>query len=71
MCGGTPSAPKPPPMLPAAPTPPPVRTGEDQAGIDARRRRAASGTGLTGSILTGAQGVQSSAATSQKTLLGQ
>ena len=71
MCGGTPSAPKPPPRLPAAPTPPPMRTGEEQVDIDARRRRAAAGTGLSSTILTGSQGVQASAPTSQKTLLGQ
>lgn len=71
MCGGAPSAPKPPPRLAEAPVPPPVRSGETQADVDARRRRAASGTGLSGTILTGPTGAQASAPTSQKTLLGQ
>ena len=69
MCGGTPSAPTPPPALPEAPTLPEAR-GEDAGASDKRRRRAAAGQGQS-TILTGPQGIQNGAATAQKSLLGQ
>lgn len=71
MCGGTPSAPTPPPVAPEAPRAPDVATGETQAQRDLRRRRAATGGIDRSTILTGPRGVQDGAATAQKTLLGQ
>jgi hypothetical protein len=70
MClSSTPSAPKPPPMLPEAPTAPDANASMTGVDEDARRRRAAAGTG-NGTILTGSRGVTSTANTSSKTLLG-
>ena len=72
MCGGSPSAPTPPPAIPEAPVAPEARTGESAADRDARRRAAAGGTADGRStILTSAAGVQNGAATAQNTLLGQ
>jgi hypothetical protein len=70
MCGGSPSAPIPPPAVPEAPVAPDVSGAEGVSERDARRRRAAAGAGRS-TILTGARGVQDGAATAQKTLLGQ
>lgn len=70
MCGGSPSAPVPPPLAPEAPRAPESRGAESTADRD-RRRRAAAGAGGRSTILTGPQGVQDGAATAQKTLLGQ
>lgn len=66
MCGGG-RAPRPAAQLPEAPTPPAQSSEEGTRDRD-RRRRAASGG--TGTILTSSSGVQSSAPTQQKTLLG-
>lgn len=70
MCGGSPSAPLPPARAPEAPRLPDAtaRSGDDS---EARRRRAAAGTGSTSTILTSARGVQNGAQTATKTLLGQ
>ena len=70
MCGGTPSAPTPPPVTPEAPVAPEPVTGS-QAERDKRRRAAAAGGSERSTILTGPRGVQDGAATAQKTLLGQ
>ena len=70
MCGGSPSAPTPPPAVPEAPVAPEVRSAEGTAEREARRRRAATGGGRS-TILTSSRGVQDGAATAQKTLLGQ
>lgn len=66
--GGTPSAPAAPPKLPAAPTTPAGATPAGASDVDKRRRRAAAGG--TGTILTGARGIQDGAAGGPKTLLG-
>jgi len=63
MGGGSPSKPA---KLPEAPVMPTALPGS-LAGDD-KRRRAAAGAG--GTILTGPQGLTSSANTAQKTLLG-
>jgi len=70
MCGGSPSAPTPPPRVPESPVAPAVGTA-DGAGADARRRRAATGGSERSTILTGSRGVQNGGATTQATLLGQ
>lgn len=70
MCGGSPSAPAPPPVVPEAPRTPEPRAGGDQASRD-RRRRLAAGGGDRSTILTSASGVSESGATAAKTLLGQ
>jgi hypothetical protein len=71
MCGGSPSAPTPPPAVPEAPTAPDTSaSGEGQADRDKRRRAAASGQD-GGTILTSSRGVTDSGATATKTLLGQ
>ncbi len=73
MCiGSTPKAPTPAAALPdaaVAPTAPSGGAGGSGAA-DRRRRAAAGGTGTTSTILTGPRGVQDSAATASKTLLG-
>ncbi len=69
MCGGSPSAPTPPPSVPEAPRAPVVQ-GEDTNARDRRRRAAASGQGQS-TILTSSSGVQDGAATATKTLLGE
>jgi hypothetical protein len=71
MCGGSPSAPTPPPIAPEAPTTPEARTPESTAAADRRRRAAAGSDGGRSTILTGPRGVQDGAATAQKTLLGE
>lgn len=71
MCGGSPSAPAPPPVTPEAPVTPGPRTGGSAEDRDKRRRRAAAGEGGAGTILTSPRGVQDGGATAQKTLLGQ
>jgi len=70
MCGGSPSAPTPPPAVPEAPRAP-VISSRDGAEADVRRRRAAAGTADRSTILTSARGVQDGGATAQKTLLGE
>ncbi|QZI92156.1 hypothetical protein PODOV073v1_p0031 [Vibrio phage PS25B.1] len=71
MCGGSPSAPTPPPAVPEAPTAPDTSaSGEGQSDRDKRRRAAASGQD-GGTILTGSRGVTDSGSTATKTLLGQ
>ena len=70
MCGGSPSAPAPPPELPeAARTPEP--SGRSGAEADARRRRAAAGGTGRSTILTSSRGTEGAAATQSKTLLGE
>lgn len=71
MCG-SPKPPDAPAPLPPAPTMPEQTSGETTKDRDKRRRLAASG-GEDGrsTILTSSRGVQSDAATAQKTLLGQ
>ena len=71
MCGGSPSAPTPPPVVPEAAQAPVTPGGRDAAGRDVQRRRTAAGGAGRSTILTGARGVQDGAATAQKTLLGQ
>ena len=73
MCGGSPSAPVPPPRAPEAAQLPTAPVGRGGRAEDARRRRAAAGGEIDGrsTILTGARGVQDGAVTAQKTLLGQ
>ena len=71
MCiGGPPKAPAPPAALPEAPQTPTPAAGAATGDEDARRRRAAAGAGTTGTILTGARGIQDDAAAGAKTLLG-
>jgi hypothetical protein len=67
MCSG--STPKLPDALPEAPTMPQPRT--PRRGDDAARRRRAAAGGPSGTVLTSPRGVQQSAATATKTLLGQ
>lgn len=71
MCGGSPSAPTPPPAVPEAPVAPDTTaSGETAADRDRRRRAAASGQdGST--ILTSSRGVTEGGTTATKTLLGQ
>jgi hypothetical protein len=60
------------PPLPAAPPPPPTpvdKAAEDAAAQTKARLAAAGGYG--GTLLTGGQGVQAPAMTTNKTLLGQ
>jgi len=71
MCGGSPSAPAPPPRLPEAARAPEARTDGGTGDRDKRRRAAAGGGGPVGTILTGARGTTGGAATAAKTLLGQ
>ena len=61
---GAPKAPEPPP-----PAPTEVDAGVTQARDDERRRRAAA-AGAGSTILTGAAGLNTTAQTGQKTLLG-
>lgn len=68
MCGGSPTAPTPPPRLPEAAVAP---APSQRRGGDERRRRTAAGEDSRSTILTGARGVQDGGATVQKTLLGQ
>ena len=70
MCGGSPSAPTPPPTVPEAPRAPDVASSESVADRDRRRRARSSGEGRS-TILTSARGVQDGAVTAPKTLLGQ
>lgn len=65
MCGGSPSAPTPPPQLPEAPRSPDPAVRD---GSTARRR--ANGSGRS-TILTSPRGVQDNSSTAEKTLLGQ
>jgi len=69
MCGG-PSAPTPPPQAPEAPRAPDV-SNRFNKGADKRRRSLASGESSRSTILTSPRGVQDTASTTQKTLLGQ
>jgi len=70
MCGGSPSAPTPPPKLPDAPRVPDIRA-RSKAKDDTQRRRAAAGESSNSTILTSTRGVQDGAMTAVKTLLGQ
>jgi len=74
MCvGRSPQATPPPEKTPEAaraPVAPSIATSRTSATDDAARRRRAGGTG-TGTILTGARGIQDGAAPVAKTLLGQ
>ncbi len=73
MCIGSPSAPTPPPRAPAAAQLPNLAEGRSSESVDirdAKRRRAAGGSGGRSTILTGARGVQDNGAVAQKTLLG-
>lgn len=70
MCGGSPSAPTPPPAIPEAPRAPAPTSGEATGDRDKRRRAAAAGQ-ADGTILTGPRGVQDAVTTTTKTLLGQ
>lgn len=71
MCGGgkAPKAPPIPAALPEAPRTPEPAEGQPVADAD-RRRRLAAGQGASGTILTGARGVESQANVASKTLLG-
>ena len=69
MCGSSPSAPTPPPVVPEAPRAPDT-SGQAAQGNDKRRRAAATGDGRS-TILTSSRGVSDGAATATKTLLGQ
>ncbi len=70
MCGGSPSAPLPPPVVPEAPRAPDIRGSESAEDRDRRRRASATGAGRS-TILTSSRGVTDGAATTTKTLLGQ
>ena len=71
MCMSSPDAPPPPPEVPEAPRTPDVRESLSTQARDAARRRRAAGGSTRSTILTSPQGVASSGAGVQKTLLGQ
>ncbi len=66
MCGGSPSAPLPPPAVPEAPRAPDIDASQSAASRT-RRRTGAQGRST---ILTSSRGVPESAQTATKTLLG-
>jgi len=70
MClGSAPNPPSPPAQLPEAPQTPAPSTLKSGANADKRRKRIAAGN--SGTLLTGARGIQDSTTTGPKTLLGQ
>lgn len=70
MCGGSPSAPTPPPRAPEAAQLPTTPAGRGTGEADARRRAAAAGGTGRSTILTTSRGIQDGGAVAQKTLLG-
>lgn len=68
MCTSSPDTPDPVPVLPEAPVAP--NTSDSFSGKDADKRRRRMAAGQTGTLLTGSRGLETSANTETKVLLG-